>query len=89
MEQTTMNISIPVILKEYIEAQTEALGYTSSSEYIRELVREDQKRKAEAKLEALLLQGLNSGEPLEGTPQFWAGLRQELRGRLAAKKGVA
>jgi antitoxin ParD1/3/4 len=89
MEQTTMNISMPVVLKDYVERQTEALGYTSSSEYIRELVREDQKRKAEAKLEALLLEGVNSGERIEVTPQFWDDLRKDLRERLAAKKGKA
>jgi antitoxin ParD1/3/4 len=81
-----MNISIPVLLKEYIEEQTEELGYTSSSEYIRELVREDQKRKADAKLEALLLEGLSSGKPIEGTPQFWEEGRKRLEQFIAKRQ---
>jgi antitoxin ParD1/3/4 len=85
MEQTTMNVSMPVVLKEYVEKQAEALGYASSSEYIRELVREDQKRRAEARLEALLLEGLNSGDPIEVTPQFWEEGRKRLE-QLIAKR---
>jgi antitoxin ParD1/3/4 len=83
MEMTSMNISLPEAMKEYIEAKVAAGGYGTASEYIRELVRAAQKREAEEKLEALLLEGLNSGEPIEETPEFWAELKRDLRRRLA------
>lgn len=35
------------------------------------MAHEEQKRPAEEKLEALLLEGLNSGEPIEITPEYW------------------
>jgi hypothetical protein len=35
-------------------------------------------------LEALLLEGLHSGEAIEVTPQFWAGLHAELAERRSA-----
>jgi hypothetical protein len=36
-------------------------------------------------LEALLLEGLNSGEGVEMTPQSWADLRAELSDRRSAR----
>jgi len=45
------------------------------------LVREDRKRRAQEKLEALLLEGLNSGEPVEVNEGFWKEMRQELAKR--------
>ena len=41
----TMNISLPDPLKQYVEEQVNQGGYSSVSEYVRELVRADQKRK--------------------------------------------
>lgn len=57
-------------MKEFVENQVQENGFSTPSEYIRSLVREDQKRRAEEKLEALLLEGLNSGSPIEVTPEF-------------------
>jgi antitoxin ParD1/3/4 len=43
----TMNISLPDPLKEFIDRQIAEGRYSSVSEYIRELIRDDEKRKAE------------------------------------------
>ncbi len=85
MDMTSINISLPESMKEYVEAQVAGGGYSTASEYLRELIRADQKQKAEEKLEALLLEGLNSGEPVELTPTFWEDLRRELRERFSKK----
>jgi antitoxin ParD1/3/4 len=69
---------LPDSLKAFVETQVAEGGYSSASEYIRELIRADQKRKAEEKLEALLLEGLNSGEPIEVTEAFWNEKRRQL-----------
>jgi antitoxin ParD1/3/4 len=74
----TINISLPDSLKAFLETQVAEGCYSSASEYIRELIRADQKRKAEEKLEALLLEGLNSGEPIEVTEAFWNEKRHQL-----------
>lgn len=47
----TMNISLPDTLKGFVEAEVSDGGYSTVSEYFRELVRDAQKRKAEAKRE--------------------------------------
>jgi antitoxin ParD1/3/4 len=74
----SMNISLPDTLRLYIEERVTNDGYGNVSEFIRELIREDQKRQVEARLEKLLLEGLNSGEPIEVTPEYFAKKKQQL-----------
>lgn len=84
---TSLNISLPQALKDFVEGQVEASGFSTPSEYIRALIRDDQKRHAEEKLEALLLEGLNSGEPVEITPEYWEQKRLRLIERHSKKTG--
>ncbi len=77
-----MNVSLPDTLKEYVEEQVTSGGYGTSSEYLRELIRADKKRKAQERLESLLLEGLESGAPVAVTSEFW----KELWGRVDARK---
>jgi antitoxin ParD1/3/4 len=81
----SMNISLPEPLKQFVDRQIAAGRYSSASEYIRELIREDEKRKAEERLEALLLEGLQ-GEESELTRDDWTAIRKEARTRIAANK---
>ena len=82
----TMNISLPDPMKQYVEDQVSAGGYSSASEYVRELLRIDQKRKNRDGLEQTLLAALNEGEAVEATPEWWATLRQEMMKRAKARK---
>lgn len=82
---TSMNVSLPEDLKEYVEAQTKR-GYSTPSEYVRELIRDDQKRRAKEKLDALLLEGLNSGESTPVDARFWSDLKQEALAKLESRK---
>ena len=78
---TTLNFSLPEDLKTWIENQVATGGYGNTSEYIRELVRLDRKHKSEERLEALLLEALDSlagGKGIEITPEFWEKKRQDL-----------
>jgi antitoxin ParD1/3/4 len=83
----SLNISLPQSLKDYVENQVSVGGYSTPSEYLRELLRQDRERQAEDRLEALLLEGLNSGEPIEITPEYWENKRQQLLERHAKKTG--
>jgi antitoxin ParD1/3/4 len=60
-------------------------GYGSVSEYVRELLRAAKKAEAQARLESLLLEGLDSGEPVEVTPEWWEERRRQLKRRLEKK----
>jgi len=86
MAMASLNISLPQSLKEYVEHQVSSGGYSTPSEYLRELLRQDQKQRAEQKLEALLLEGLNSGDPIEITPEYWERKRAQLVERHKNKK---
>jgi antitoxin ParD1/3/4 len=85
---TSMNVSLPEELKEYVEAQTKR-GYSTPSEYVRELIRSDQKQRAKQKLDELLLEGLDSGDPMPVDDPFWDELKQQARAKLASRKKAA
>lgn len=83
-----MTISLPDELKAFIEERAKAGRFASSSEFIRQLVREDQKRAERDKLERMLLDGLESGEPIEVTDAYWRALRSRLQRRAKSRKTV-
>ncbi len=62
----TMNISLPDEMKAFVEEQAAQKGFGTVSEYLRAMIREEQERTAtQERLDALLLEGLDSGP---GTP---------------------
>ncbi|MBD5655404.1 MAG: type II toxin-antitoxin system ParD family antitoxin [Candidatus Eremiobacteraeota bacterium] len=77
----SMNISLPEPLKQFVDGQISSGRYSTTSEYVRELIRADEKRKAEEKLEGLLLEGLQ-GEANELTSADWQAIRQEAAARV-------
>jgi antitoxin ParD1/3/4 len=54
---------------------------------MRLLATKEHKRHAQERLEALLLEGVNSGEPLEISPDYWERKRRQLVGRFNRKAG--
>lgn len=82
---TSINISLPETMREYVDRQVESGGYSTASEFIRQLIRNDQKRQADQRLQAALLEGLDSGEPIEITDEWWSRKRAELTAKLNGK----
>ena len=82
---TSMNVSLPEELKQYAEAQTKN-GYSTASEYVRELIRTDQRRRMKDKLDAMLIEGLQSGDSIPVDATFWNDLKQEAVAKLAVRK---
>lgn len=82
---TTLNISLPDGMRSFIEERVAGGDYSTASEYMRELIREDQKRKARERLEALLLEGLESGKS-KLTKRDWEDIRRRGMQRLKAGK---
>jgi antitoxin ParD1/3/4 len=78
----TMNVALPESMKSFVQDRVAEGGYSSVSEYIRELIRADQKRKAEERIDALLLEGLDSGQPVSVTSEYWEAKKQKLTERL-------
>ena len=77
---TTVTISLPETLKAFIDEQLATKGYGNVSEYFRSLLREAQERDEEARLEALLIEGLATGvDDIPLTRAFWTELKAEAR----------
>jgi antitoxin ParD1/3/4 len=83
--QTSMNISLPESLRDWVQNRVSNEGYGTVSEYFRELIREDQKRKAHEELDRKLLEAIDSGEATEMTAADWKRVRATVRERLARK----
>jgi antitoxin ParD1/3/4 len=83
MATTTMNISLPDSMKAFVDERLSGGGYGTASEYVRELIRADQKRGEQEQLEKLLLDRLRSGKR---TTFDIDDVKKELTKRLAARK---
>ena len=78
----TMNVALPESMKHFVQERVSEGGYSSVSEYIRDLIRADQKRNAHERIDTLLLEGLDSGKPLAVTPEYWEEKKRRLNERL-------
>jgi antitoxin ParD1/3/4 len=72
---STMNISLPDQMRSFVEMQVNQGQYSSVSDYVRALIREDQNRRTREKLEEKLLEALESGKFEEVTPDLFERLR--------------
>ena len=73
---STMNVSLPEALKDFVEDQVSARGYSTSSEYVRELIRKDQDRQ---RLRGLLLEGAASSQAATADADYFDQLRDRVR----------
>ena len=80
-----VNISLPDQMKQFIEERIGEGSYNTTSEYFRDLIREDQKRRAGDRLEAMLMRGLESPAN-EWTKDDTDHIKNAVRERLAAKQ---
>lgn len=77
---TTMNISLPDSLKDFVDEQVSSCGYGTSSEYVRALIRKDQDRNG---LRNLLLAGAASKPGKAIGPGYFDRLRKQAHGHKA------
>jgi antitoxin ParD1/3/4 len=75
---TTMNVSLPEAMKEFVEEQVAKGGYETASEYVRALIREAQIRAAKEDLDAKLLEGLESGPATPMSKADWDELKRRV-----------
>jgi len=83
---TTMNISLPDELKQFVDDQVATRGYGSSSEYVRDLLRREQDRQH---LRQLVLDGFASGRGRVADAGYFESLREKTRQRPRATAGSA
>jgi len=71
-------VQLPDAAQSFIEEQVASGRFTSPSEFIVNLVEQARRQAAHERLEALLLEGLDSGPPIEVTPEYWEKRKAEL-----------
>jgi len=77
---TSLNVSLPKELKEFVVREVARGGYGTASEYIREILREEVEKRARLDLEKKLLEGLATPST-EMTKADWKRLRDRIRAR--------
>ncbi len=75
---STMNISLPDTLKAFVDEQVVQRGYSTSSEYVRELIRRDQDR---LELRGLLVAGAASAPAAPVSSAYFDSLRDRVHRR--------
>ncbi|MBK5222016.1 MAG: type II toxin-antitoxin system ParD family antitoxin [Acidimicrobiia bacterium] len=70
-----MNVSLPSELREFVDGKVHEGAYSSTSEYVRELIRRDKDRQ---RLRQLLLDGAASPSAGDADAEFFATLRQRI-----------
>lgn len=58
----TMNVSLPDLMKNWVEAQADTSRYSNASDYVRDLIRRDQERAVKIEeMQCLVNEGVESG----------------------------
>ena len=73
---STMNISLPNALRSFVDEQVATRGFSTSSEYVRELIRKDQDCQH---LRGLLLEGAASPPASLVDTEYFEALRNRVR----------
>jgi len=89
-----MNISLPEQLKRFVDSKVASGMYGSASEFVREAIRDKMKHEeeleaAKAVLAAKILEGLDSGEPIEVDDDYFPRKKRALEERIRSMKRSA
>ena len=79
----SINISLPAPLLRFLKEQVKKHGYSTVSEYVRDLLRAAKRQPAQDHIDNLLLAGLESGPATEMTASDWDDIRKELETSIA------
>ncbi len=75
-----MSFALPENMREYIDARVSDGSYGNTSEYLRELIRRDQREQAAQRLRDLIADGLASGEGRKATDDVISEIRERALG---------
>jgi antitoxin ParD1/3/4 len=84
--RASINISLPQPLKEWIAEQVNEGGFSTASEYVRQLLRAEQQRQLRDHIDDNLHQALDSGEATPMTKADWEDIRRQGRKRFGKRK---
>jgi antitoxin ParD1/3/4 len=80
----SLNVAMPDELREYVEQRTKNGGFSTPTEYVRQLIRADREKETQRRLESALLERIDDEEYSDVTPADLEDLRSRVR---AGRKG--
>jgi antitoxin ParD1/3/4 len=78
---TIVNLNLSEELQQFVNGQAEAGRFDGPAEYIEALI--ERARNGKEKLEALLIEGLDSGDPISLDADEWNRVRRDVEQRLS------
>ena len=78
---TTVNLNLSEELQQFVNGQAEAGRFDGPAEYIEALI--ERAKNGKEKLEALLIEGLDSGDPIPLDVEEWTRIRQDVEQRIS------
>ena len=75
---TQLTIALPDTAQDYIDEQLAKGCYATVDEVVIALILAEKKRQAKQTLNGMIREGLNSGEPIAVTPEWWDQQREQL-----------
>ncbi len=81
-----VQVSLPEPLKQFIDGLVADGAFKDPSEYLRTLVDRDRQARENTRIEALLIEGLDSGPSTPMAPEDWDEIEREGRRIGAARK---
>lgn len=84
--KSSINISLPQPMKDWVEKQVASGGFDTVSDYFRQLVRAEQRRRIHEHIDNNLHAALDSGESTPMTQADWERIRREGRKRIVRKR---
>ncbi len=79
----TITVSLPEALRKFVENRASEQGYRTVGEYVSHLLEEEHRRETQNRLDSLLQEGIDSGEPEEVGAAYWDRKRRGLAARLS------
>ncbi|MDA1051908.1 MAG: type II toxin-antitoxin system ParD family antitoxin [Planctomycetota bacterium] len=78
---TTVSVNLSEELQQFVNGQAEAGRFDGPAGYIESLI--ERAKSGQEKLEALLIEGLDSGDPIRLDADEWSHLRRDVEQRLS------
>lgn len=79
-----MNISLPPALRSWVERQVEARGYSTASEFVRDMIRREREKSVQAHVDRALSEAIQSPiTPM--TDHDWSDIAKQGKKRVAER----
>ncbi len=78
---TTVNLNLSEELRQFVDGQAEAGRFDGPAGYIESLI--ERAKNGKEKLDVLLIEGLDSGDPIGLDAEEWGRIRRDVEQRLS------